>query len=504
MTAEAKIRVKLDGTSDVLTGVEKVRGKFQDLEKAAKGTDLGRNFAAAGKMAGDLGVSLSAIVGAADRASRSVLGITDIDVTGAKRRYGEIEQSVTRLAMKSGQSVAEMKQQIRDLAQTRHVAEREVVESVQRVSEQTGSSNAARFITDVALEQKNKTGSAEGVERFGVKAYNNLGVQSPQALREAVRFTSAAGAAYGTSGGRGGLMNLIGGMDLSKVYTPTDESRQKLLTLIARTAGNLPPELAAQKAQNLINSATGIDDLTLIRTLGGGGYIEKGTGRRDVVEVLTRLSKKYGKRFPAEFSRVGAQINELGGGAFGAGYSMSELRPQSVAEDTAEIQGMLNYRAPLAPGARPPTAEELQRESSTHQSEAERRARANRPAFQRALQEELGRPAGAQRYDQTAAGRRQQLEAERENFETNEVGGRAQQTQDAYDEAFRGRPGARMLMENTVGRIPGAATAAAAAAAAASGVLKVELTPQSARDVGREVSRAQRPAAPRPRPAGSN
>lgn len=508
MAAEAKVKVRLDGVNEVQTAIEKLRTKVEDTKKAINNSEMGRSWKAFGDVVKELsGSTLGGLVASADRASRSLLGITDIDVTGAKRRYREIEDSVTKLALRSGQTIAEMKQHIRDLANTRHIAEKEVVASINRTLPTTGSPEQSLDIAEFAARERQRSGNPEAAERFGVQAMNNMGVKSGAELRRTADVVGLLAERFGIRGGRGGFMQLLGQMDFSRSFFRDEESRNRNLGLIAAMAGNLPPEQALRRAQTAIDTATNTDDLKVTRTLKTKGYIDAATGRRDPYEVLAALKGEYGTKMPRQYQRLAAMINELGGGAYGAGYTLesTDVGGAGTAGQNAAARILERQRAALV--ARIYAADRAARgvdagatvdllankDAAPLRAIRERVARMSAADVQRHFEAVTEADLTNERtaYERTAAGQRAKRETDLENSDTRVIGGGGQRMEDQFNEAFDGHPTARRIVGQAIQYIPGASTVAAGVAGAAAAI-KVDLTDESAAKVGRAAAAAGR------------
>lgn len=428
----ASIGVGLDGVGEAVSGVDRLRKSMRDLDSTAKSSGLSRDFGQVKGALDGLGISFASLVANADRAGKSMLGITDLDITGAKRRYVELDEMISRLAITGGRSVAQLKQQFRDLATSKHVTEKELVTSAAGINTEIQDPDLAVSVQPVLVEEQKRTGRPrEQLDRFAVKAINEMGVRSPQELQRLFATTRRLAQETTFPGGEQGLQNVMGMVDMRQVAVRGEKGRSELAALIARLGEGQAFPRAAEKAQGFISAIAGLDPNMLVRTLGreGSAGIFDQDMRRDVLKIAEQLKKKYGRRFPKEYQRLGAMLNELGGAAMGAGATLNQL-------DAEEVRGL---------GDAGQTRVQIFRDQEQAQRAAAARLRALREG---------------PRYEETQAGRRENRRADSENFETR-IGAEAQKAEDAYKQL---PPDMRRLSEAVGGYVPGMNAAMGAAA----------------------------------------
>jgi hypothetical protein len=382
-------------------------------------------------------MSMDQVIQKADRASRSILGVIDVDITGAKRRYAELDEMIARLAVTGGRSVGQLKAQILDLANAKHVTEKEIVQSINTINGAIRSPGLATDVQPVLIDEEKKTGrNRQALDRFATKALGDLNVRSPTALRALFRKTEDVASATHFPGGAGGLQDTIAGQDLSQARVRNEDDRNRLIAFIAKMGHGQSFERAGRRAQAAISGVAGLEMNKVVRTLKGeaANTIDADGWQRDIPALYEKIQGHYEKRFETTHQRIGSMANELGDQANGLGALMFSVEGGST-KGIAEGNTFLTDK-PI----------DLANEEDIYQ--ANQRAR-----------ETLDAAKGRQRFDQTRAGKRAGQQADDENFDTNEIGGRSQEAEDIYKQSLS--PAMRRAYENTLMHKSGVATGTA-------------------------------------------
>jgi len=443
MGAEARIRVFLDGGSEaarelekVRNGVEKVRGS---VEKTGGSTGLDR-------MVGDFRMiqgSLQGVVASADRAGKAVLGITDVDITGAKARFRELDDSIARLAVTGNRSVASLKAEFKALAAARGMTEKELVQSATNVQRQTFNPQFSKDVQGVLSEEHRRTGaSLEDLGNFAGYSYNMLGVRSPEGMQRLLSKTRELAQATQFRGGAPALRAVIANTNLQHAAVGTEAERDQTLAAIALVGRGLDVPQASEASNATVGAVSELDPATIRRTFGTEG--SRGAldfaQRRRVPLLLQRYQDKLRGKSPSQ--QMGYLQKDFGPQALGAAAALQRI-------DTRAIVPLAEGRS-IAAGVVPGV--DLGTEEGRY--DAGNLAQQNTP--ERRL-----------RYDETGSFERKRQDALDENFLTNEVGGNAQRANDAFRRGMS--PAQRLMMAPLLGAVPGATAGAAAISLAKDG-----------------------------------
>lgn len=428
MEREASIKLIAEGASRAAGDVRRVKDEVGGIEGVAQGANRALKDVA------------KALYTMATDAARAANDTKAISFGGAADSAKKFEESVTRLAVRTGHDVGTLKTQFRDVGVQIGVVPQRVAELARSLTKLTYSGDTTEAIKDLGDEANDTDRSLEEMAELGATLYNKLGVPMDK-IGDAIRKVRTVANDLRTAGGHIALEDSLVRLG------PLLSNFQGGLNRAAATVGVLGKGKSAQVAQEtsaqVLGTLESLDPLLLtkkLREITGDRnykpYTKDAAGRVVQKSEVAGLLQGYLRKRPRSAayalfgrSRAGVQAAET--------FLEANLGDVTTEETRLELQE---------------DAENARRA----RSQAESQHRGEPTDLERRAQRYEGLDVssrGGNRFSGTAAGRRARTDVERGNVELS-AGDVIQEQRDKRNQLYARHRGTQAAVDTVKGYLP--------------------------------------------------
>lgn len=434
MQKEAKLKIGVEGADRAARELRGVKAAASDLGKGLVGGGLG-SFK-------ELGANIRAL---ADDVAKAATGIKSFDFGAAKDRAKGFEEQITRLSLRSGESVGRLSAGFKQVAQDVGVMPERLVETATSFARMTyDGSNAVKMVQDLGDKANDSGRQVEDLLPLATTLRNAFGVGTGDMAKGFDRVRQVA-EDLKIAGGERAFQDLIVGLgpQIERLGLTSEKAGNQIRALIGESVkGIKSPGLQREAAAGAV-SGPGASPAELIRTLEYNPYDKKtGQIREDLrLKVEEDIRNKTRKRLGGQGGWL-AYMNQYGAeeGTRRWNRNYDEVRETARKQDELDTVSATPLRPPDAP---------LLSQKGVVTTGGGTMDQAVMPRYYSTLNLKGG-------YRPTVAGLRNSREVEKAMTELG-VGVSLARVEDEYQDTFKGARGVQAGVETALGVLPNSA-----------------------------------------------
>lgn len=407
MGNEARISLIVDGASRAALGARSVGDALKNLGAAAvrAGADL----------------------------AKAMNDVKPISFQQAADSAKKFDDTVTRLAVRANRDVGQLKQQFRDTGKEIGVLPDRVAQAARALTKMTGSADAADAIRDLGVEANDTDRSIEEMGELGATLFNKLGVPASRVGETFAKLRTIA-KDFQTAGGHIALEDTL--VRLGPLLARFEGGVVRAAATVAVLGKGKSKDVAEETTGSVLGTLQGLDPLLLtkkMRELTGDRdykpYKRDQQGRTVLKQEVPGQLQKYLRTLPrsAVYSLFGRSMQ---GVAAAETFLDADLAEVTTEEDKIQLED--DVRA----------VEEQKARAQMQHGKGDPQGRLSSMSL-RGL---VSGPGRGSRFAATAAGRRAQTDAEREDVNLS-VGDVVQAQRDKRNAAYAGHRGLQATID---------------------------------------------------------
>lgn len=249
---EAKIKIVAEGASRAASEIRGVKEEVGGIEGVAN---------KAQKAVADVGKALYHMASDAAKAANDVKPISFQAAADSAKKFDE---TVTRMAVRSGKDVAGLQTRFRDIGKEIGVMPGRVADVARALGKMTGSTDAADAMRALGDEANDTDRSLEDMTELGATLYKKMGVPMDR-IGDAIRKVRTVAADFATVGGHIALEDTL--VRLAPLLAQFGGGINRAAATVGVLARGKSAEVAQETTGSILGTLEGMDPLLLTKKM---------------------------------------------------------------------------------------------------------------------------------------------------------------------------------------------------------------------------------------------